>query len=349
MNILSLQRMVCGRTYKMIKGVRNVDPSIQYDLLLRSPSKSSSPYIQLGYCFAKPYYLFSDKINKLLLPATFLNINGIYRSRIQKIARKLRIDIINTHTPDELGYYAKQTNFPVVHDIFDTFSFTGEYLYNSLFCTEQPALRSMALIKRLGIDNKIANTIKKTYLSWEKFVHERCDGLIYTSQYMLDAAKQKYSINCPTVIVPNAVLQEDLPTFYKPKLSEKDGKRHVVFTGHITKQKLEVLLRVSKRDICVHVYPICSKSIMEKMNLISNKNRWFYVHDPLPYKKLLIELTQYDFGLILWYEGATDPIFQLSLPNKLFEYLAAGLPIITGPYYSISDYIKKEGGGWFCT
>jgi len=73
---------------------------------------------------------------------------------------------------------------------------------------------------------------------------------------------------------------------------------------------------------------------------------YMHYHDPLPYRALLQEMTQYDYGLVLWYEGARAGFFHATLPSKLFDYLAIGLPVIVGPFRSLVDYVQSKGCGF---
>ncbi len=48
---------------------------------------------------------------------------------------------------------------------------------------------------------------------------------------------------------------------------------------------------------------------------------------PVPYAELLAWTASADVGLIL-YDGGYSPNVQYCLPNKLFEYLMAGVPVL---------------------
>ena len=53
------------------------------------------------------------------------------------------------------------------------------------------------------------------------------------------------------------------------------------------------------------------------------------VHDPLPATALLRELVHYDFGWAGFNAGLNGAHLDTALPNKLYEYLGCGLPVIT--------------------
>jgi hypothetical protein len=66
----------------------------------------------------------------------------------------------------------------------------------------------------------------------------------------------------------------------------------------------------------------------------------------VPYRELLLQLTQYDYGLVLWYDGATARFFDASLPSKLFDYLASGAPVIVGSYKALADFVLSRNCGF---
>jgi hypothetical protein len=69
-----------------------------------------------------------------------------------------------------------------------------------------------------------------------------------------------------------------------------------------------------------------------------NENiRW---HAPLAYGELYRELGQYDGGLVLLAPHDTA-LLDIALPNKLYEYAAAGIPVLVSPYKPLLDFIKK--------
>ena len=82
------------------------------------------------------------------------------------------------------------------------------------------------------------------------------------------------------------------------------------------------------------------------ISLFSSRHLYLHYHGSLPYRELLIQLTQYDYGLVLWYQGATERFFDASLPSKLFDYLASGLPVIVGSYKALVDFVSSHNCGF---
>jgi len=65
---------------------------------------------------------------------------------------------------------------------------------------------------------------------------------------------------------------------------------------------------------------------------------------PVPYEELLEWTASADIGLILYRPDVSKNI-QLCLPNKFFEYLMAGLPVLTSQLDAVADIVKTYGVG----
>ncbi len=83
------------------------------------------------------------------------------------------------------------------------------------------------------------------------------------------------------------------------------------------------------------------KYINVLQELISRKNYLEVVryNKAVPRSELIKASTSYDFGLIPWRNS--HPQKRYSMPNKFFEYLTAGLPIICTDDSEISDLVKE--------
>ena len=66
-------------------------------------------------------------------------------------------------------------------------------------------------------------------------------------------------------------------------------------------------------------------------------------HEMMPYSYMLRQLSRYDWGLC----GHIDnhPQWQKAMPNKLFEYLAAGIPVISINAGEVSEFVCRNSIG----
>ncbi len=245
---------------------------------------------------------------------------GVLPRAIRKAILSLPGDVIRTCTPDLFGVAALGTGRPVAAEVYDMWS-----LY------DQAKETSIGGRARRYVQGKA-----------ERRVHEGADLLVYTTEEMLARAKEMYSLR-ESVVVPNAVLSEDVPKKSLPKLSE-DGRLHCVYVGLVqpsgksSSRSIAPLLRDLAKEHMIHVYGVTEHGKEEAVRSeLKDVVQW---HDPIPQARLLQALTQYDFGLILLPTVDVER-FHTVLPNKLFEYLCAGIPVLVSPYRAMAAFVRK--------
>lgn len=329
-HITSLQALPSVRDYRIGVAVTNCDPSIRYTVLVDTPGYNRL-FEEMGHTFGLIRYW--RKKPRSLLGRAWYHFTG-ESSAGQELARiigTLETDIIQTQNLDYLGYYAiRYTDLPVVHDVSD---------FYSIFPREQDVPRRLSF----SLWHKYAH---RRRLQHERFVFERADALTFNSPHMLEIAHKLYNIRGETLVIPNAVPAADVPKRSLTKLSALDGKCHVVFVGHINQPKLDRLRQVADQGLHVHLYTYQASTFKASLLRTSADHPYLHHHGSLPYRELLIQLTQYDYGLVLWYQGATEQFFEASLPSKLFDYLASGVPVIVGPYKALADFVSSHNCGF---
>jgi len=330
MRITSLQALPSVRDYRISVAVMNCDPSIRYTVLVDTPEYNRL-FEELGHTFGPLHYW--RKKPKGLLGRIRYHFTG-ESSAGRELARTintLETDIIQTQNLDYLGYYAiRYTDLPVVHDVSD---------FYSIFPTDQDTPRRHSF----SLWGKYAH---RRRLWYEKFVFEQADALLFNSLQMLEVAHKLYNIRGETIVIPNAVPAADVPQTSLTKLSALDGEYHLVFVGHINQPKLDRLRQVADQGLHVHLYTYQATTFKATLLRACADHPYLHHHGALPYRELLIQLTQYDYGLVLWYEGATARFFDTSLPSKLFDYLASGMPVIVGPYKALVDFVSSHNCGF---
>ena len=65
-------------------------------------------------------------------------------------------------------------------------------------------------------------------------------------------------------------------------------------------------------------------------------------YDWIDYKNLMTQLIDYDIGVCLW---LPIPKFFHNIPIKNFDYMAAGLPILTSNFGNVKKYLDISGAG----
>ena len=251
-------------------------------------------------------------------------LTGLSTRSLRKLIGRLPGSVVRTNTPDFAGAAALGSGKRVIAEVYDTWS-----LYDDA--------------RRPGFGSWVRNVAAARA---ERRVHEGADLLVYTTKEMLDYAATRYEVG-RAIVVPNAVVASDLPKARRRKLSE-DGGSHCVYVGFLQpsneggSRSIVPLLREIAREHRVHVYGVTERA---KADAVHRELEGIAVwHDPVPQVRLLEELTQYDFGLILL-PRVDARRFDTVLPAKLFEYVCSGLPVLVSPYRALRNFVKAYGCG----
>lgn len=218
-------------------------------------------------------------------------------------------DIVHCHNePDDFTVAATLGRTKVIHDIHDLRSMTN----------------SDGMLHML-----------------EKSAMELADGLIFVSKAQYGDAISRYNIKSHVAIFCNYASESLNPDRYLDKL---EGL-HAVYQGGIGvwhKDIRNLLINLTDLGVTVHVYPTNPLSCD-----YLQPNKLLKIYDPLPPKELIETMTQYSFGLVyLNYSPELDASLKHSLPNKLFEYMQAGLPVMTLDWMdSSAEYVERHNCG----
>ena len=246
--------------------------------------------------------------------------------KIAEYAKSNNIDIIHYHNyPDKLCYQImrSKTKLPIIYDQHDLMS-----LQRSNFSR------------------------KKKY--WEKFCLEQANALIFVTEYYRQRSFELYNLNQPHVILPNMIARdvaaESIPELQK--LSEQDGKIHLVWVGLITKREehhrymLKTFKILSEKGFVIHIYPTRSKEYPQYSKIPN-----LQIHQQLSYREMMKAITVYDAGLAFfnpWMpDEAKSSLVKHAFPNKINDYIFAGVPPITlSSYKPMAAYLKKYKTGY---
>jgi hypothetical protein len=78
---------------------------------------------------------------------------------------------------------------------------------------------------------------------------------------------------------------------------------------------------------------------------LAKAHRAIRYHDTLDPRLLLRELPKYDFGWAGFNSGLNGAHLDTVLPNKLYEYLGCGLPVLTLGHRALSRFVREHGVG----
>ncbi len=225
-------------------------------------------------------------------------------------------DLVHCHNePDVLTVAALAGDAPVVHDTHDLIS---------LRANNDPNLSYFE-----GIANRGAA------------------GRVYTTSYQMEEASKLYGTNGPSLVLCNYVSEADLPKKFLPKLSEQDGNIHIVYEGGIGgnghRDFSSQFVDLANRGLHIHIYPT---SYDEEIARHFSTFKTIHYYEPLSPKQIIEEMSQYDFGIIPFnLRKGNKRFLDSTIANKLFEYMAARLPVIAASLHSYVEYFESNPVG----
>ncbi len=225
-------------------------------------------------------------------------------------------DIIHCHNePDFFTVAALTSNRPIIHDTADLISLRDVENPNTMF--------------------------------FEAVANKGATGRVYSTIYQKQKAEELYGLTTPALVFGNYISKDDAAKSYLPKLSKTDGNIHIVYQGSISLYKhrnfIDIFTGIAKDNIHVHIYP---SRLDEQLSAFFNQFPNIHYYAPVSPKNLITEMTKYDIGIIPWnLELGQKSFLDTTIANKLYEYLAAGLPVLTSNVKSYEDYFALNKVG----
>lgn len=225
-------------------------------------------------------------------------------------------DLIHSHNePDDLTVAALAGDCPVIHDTHDLISL------------------------RANGDSGLAY--------FEGIANRGADGRIATTPFQEREINEMYGPGNPSLVFYNYASQADLPKRFHSKLSARDGETHFVYEGGLSETAhrdfRDIFVEMAVRGVHVHIYPA---SWSEKLAVFFGRHKRIHYYKPVSPKVLMEEMTRYDIGIIPWnLEKGNKRFLDSTIANKLFEYLAAGLPVATSCLQSYEDFFARTPVG----
>lgn len=170
--------------------------------------------------------------------------------------------------------------------------------------------------------------LKRIYRCLESYMIRRCDQVVCVSNAAANYLSNYYNIKCP-MVVTNSVREADIVE--KPKKRSVDEEFEVLIHGRFTVGRgYDILLNAAEQcdhpniKFVIRGYGELEEKIMQQMKEHSVTN--FRIDDPVSVASLVDMASRSHVGVAI-----TEPIclnYKLSISNKIFEYAAAGLPVI---------------------
>ncbi len=192
--------------------------------------------------------------------------------------------------------------------------------------------------------------LKQSFWKWiEKICIKKVDYVMVTGQLDGEFLKKEYGIN-------NLILLRNLPRYYKPEtnfslqsyIQIKPEKKIILYQGVLLKGRgIEKVFSVMK-EFPDHVFVIAGggeyesyyQNLAEQMNLT---DQVFFI-GKLTQEDLPKVTASADIGVSLIENISTS--YYYALPNKLFEYIMAEVPVIVSNLPQMKEVVEKFDVGF---
>lgn len=151
---------------------------------------------------------------------------------------------------------------------------------------------------------------------------------------------------------PFPVLVRNIPPYQPPIASQRmrdvlglppDTRIAIYQGGFQENRSLDVLVRAARYLDPTHRIVLLggggAQRRLEALIATEGVGDRVLIHPSVPYRELLEWTASADLGLIL-YRGSYAPNVQYCLPNKLFEYIMAGVPVLTSTLNAVSEIVQ---------
>lgn len=312
MTVLFLQQQPCIRSLKYAEGLRSIKDDIK--IIFAYLNKTLTQF----YGYGDELFDRMIKLGKKKLTP-----------QIRKLIYTENIDIVHSHNaPDFLtlsAIEASRRKIPIIHDIHDLISIRSTS-YGSLDPKDYHVLET------------------------ERRAITECNGLIFVTSSIKNICESAYSIDQkPTLIFPNYIPRRLIPSTLRRKLSEKYGEIHIVYAGSLDSVNLgghydlkDIFKAIADQGINIHIY---SSKVNPEYEAFADSSNYIHYHGHLEIKKLLQEITQYDYGWAGFNTVRNKEHVDTVLANKVMEYISCGLPVISFGHKTQKKFIDENGIG----
>ena len=306
MRVLFLQQQPCIRTLKYAVGLRSACDGLELGFAFQGRS--------LDEWYGTGDELF-DRWWRLGADAT----------ELAAVIDEFRPDVVHSHNlPDRLTVLALDVTgggAPVVHDVHDLQS-----LRRTAYEDGFPEPDDPVLLERTAVEGSAA--------------------VVAVSPEMLAEIRARYRVQRSRCLA-NFALARDLPASVPDPDRRTRGRPRIVYQGtlstnggHYDLRELFQAVVAGGADLDIHP----SRPVPEYQALAAG-TPGMRCHDRLDPRRLLQVLPEYDFGWAGFNATLNGAHLDTALPNKLFEYLGCGLPVITLGHRALSRFVAEHGVG----
>ncbi len=309
MRILFLQRQPCIRSLKYAVGLRCAAPGVQLAFACEGATLSQ-------------FYGEGDELFD-----RWFRLDGDTRSDLLRAIEGFRPDVIHSHNlPDDLTVLATELasgRVPVIHDVHD--------------------LRSLRVTPyEDGLPERDVD-----HVATERRAIEGADALITVSDELLGEIEARHPTRCFEPSSPTSPCDATCPSELPLPGRTRRARPRLVYEGtlsvnggHYDLRDIFARLLETGAQLDVHA----ARDLDDYAALAARHPRMRY-HSPLPPAALLQRLPGYDWGWAGFNGALNGAHLDTVLPNKGYEYIGCGLPVLTLRHSALTRMLEEAGVG----
>lgn len=185
----------------------------------------------------------------------------------------------------------------------------------------------------------------------EKLLWRFVDALIVVSPSINDWYQKKIGLKQSEVILNSPLFHEmhlQNEGYLRKKFSIPDQNKIFIYVGILGQGRGLDLIAKAFQDtlITAHVVFLGYGELSKDLKHLAEKYPNFHVHDAVPHSQVVPIVQSADFGLCMVQNVSLSDYY--CLPNKLFEYCFAGVPVLASDFPDIRALIDQYGIGECC-
>lgn len=172
------------------------------------------------------------------------------------------------------------------------------------------------------------------------------DTTFCVSKSIADIYVKDYKIKQPALILNSPLLQINKMknNIFREKFNIKEDQKIFIYQGRLTKGRgieniLDAFLLYPKHVVIFMGFGVMSVRILKYMKKAKN----IFLHEPVPFEDIIKYSNSADYGLCMIDDICLS--YYYSLPNKLFEYMMADIPVIASNIPELKNFTQNHKVG----